>query len=111
MAIYLIHFDQPYEHAQHYLGFVDTANHPLEEALPSRLTYHRTGRGSRLMKAVTAKGISWNVVRIWKDGTRTQERQLKVMSSTRLCPICNPTYNGNGKLQGSLVGAALAQYI
>lgn len=90
MAIYLLHFSEPYRHAQHYLGFVDTSRHSFEEALESRMEFHRKGRGSRLLKAVTAAGIDWVVVRTWKDGTRTEERQLKGRSSTRLCPICNP---------------------
>jgi hypothetical protein len=112
MAIYLIHFDQPYEHASHYLGFVDTAAHPLAEALPSRMNFHRTGRGNPLLKAVTDKGIPWSVVRVWETGTRTQERQLKGHSSTRLCPTCNPRYAGRGRSVGaSLVGPALLPYL
>jgi hypothetical protein len=89
MALYLIHFQQPYHHAQHYLGFVDTSRHALEEALESRLAYHRAGRGSRFLRAVNAAGIGWEVVRVWENGTRTDERRLKGRSSTRLCPTCN----------------------
>lgn len=89
MALYLIHFEQPYAHAGHYLGFVDTARHSLEEALESRLAFHRAGRGSKLLRAVQEAGIAWDVVRIWEEGTRTDERRLKGRSSTRLCPTCN----------------------
>ena len=38
-TIYLIHFDTPYRHARHYMGF--TTN------LPQRIKRHKAGRGSR----------------------------------------------------------------
>lgn len=99
MAIYLLHFSEPYQHAQHYLGFVDTDRHSFEEALESRLEFHRKGRGSRLLRAVSKAGIDWVVARTWKDGTRTDERRLKGRSNTRLCPICNPLgYERRGNL-------------
>jgi hypothetical protein len=98
VAIYLIHFERPYRHANHYLGFVDTSRHPLEEALESRLAFHRSGRGSRLLRAVNAAGIGWSVVRVWEEGTRTDERRLKGRSSTRLCPICNEGWQARGQL-------------
>ena len=80
--IYLIHFDEPYHHAQHYIGFVE---HDLE----ARLERHAKGHGSKLMKAVTLAGIEWDVVAIWEDGTRTEERMLKNQKNARaLCPIC-----------------------
>lgn len=107
MAVYLIHFQRPFQHANHYLGFVDTSGHPLDEALLTRMSYHRSGRGSRLLKAVTVAGIPWQIVRVWPDGTRTQERQLKGRSSTRLCPTCNPRCEGRGALGGSLINGAV----
>jgi hypothetical protein len=103
MALYLIHFAEPYRHASHYLGFVDTARHPLEEALESRLDFHRKGRGSRLLAAVSAAGIDWEVVRVWEEGTRTDERRLKGKASTRLCPTCN---RGGWQARGRLSSVA-----
>lgn len=80
--VYLIHFDDPYYHAQHYLG--STKN------LEDRLAAHRAGRGARLMEVITDAGISWRLVRTWKGG-RQLERQLKRRcNGRRLCPICNP---------------------
>ena len=98
MAIYLIHFEQPYKHAQHYLGFVATDRYALVEALESRLAFHRSGRGSRLLRAVNAAGIDYEVVRIWEQGTRSEERRLKGKSSTRLCPRCNRGWQARGQL-------------
>ena len=88
--LYLVHFAEPYEHARHYLGFVDHVGRDAEKALASRLDFHRKGQGSRLLAVVTAAGIEWEVVRTWPDGDRTTERRLKGHSSTRMCPVCNP---------------------
>ena len=90
MAIYLLHFSEPFRHAHHYLGFVDTSRRDFPEALETRLEFHRKGRGSRLLAAVSQAGITWVVARTWEEGTRTDERRLKGRSSTMLCPLCNP---------------------
>lgn len=82
-VVYLIHFDQPYYHARHYLGTTNDLEHRLEQ--------HRRGRrygGARLMEVVTSLGITWRVARLWSGG-REVERQLKAWkNSCRLCPIC-----------------------
>jgi predicted GIY-YIG superfamily endonuclease len=78
---YLIHFNERYRHAGHYLGYADD--------IRARVRKHRQGNGSRLMQVIANAGISWEVVRIWEGATRTNERQMKGHSSTRLCPVCN----------------------
>lgn len=79
-VIYLIHFDTPLKHAQHYIGWT--------ENLSARLREHASGRGARIMQAVTDNGIRWRVARIWK-GTRRKERQLKNRGgASRSCPCC-----------------------
>lgn len=79
-TVYLIHFDRPYHHAQHYLGWASD--------LDARLTRHRSGKGARLLAVVTAAGISWRVVRTWIGG-RGYERRLKRRHGPyRLCPVC-----------------------
>ena len=79
-TVYLIHFDLPYRHARHYLGWT--------RDLSARLSDHASGRGARLMAVVTAAGIGWDVVRTW-NGTRSDERRLKRRGGrARLCPIC-----------------------
>ena len=67
-TVYLIHFDQRYAHAGHYLGSTSD--------LPSRLADHQAGRGARLMEVITEAGISWHVSRTWPGG-RDLERALK----------------------------------
>jgi predicted GIY-YIG superfamily endonuclease len=78
--VYLLHFEVPYRHAQHYLGWT--------EDLPTRLKDHRRGRGARLMEVITAAGIRFTLARTW-PGTRALERRLKNRGGhARLCPIC-----------------------
>ncbi len=81
-VIYLIHFDQPFKHAKHYLGSAAD--------LDARIAQHRTAGGANLMRVVNAAGIPWRVARLWRGG-RTEERRLKKNGGmVRLCPICTP---------------------
>lgn len=84
MAVYLLHFDRPYHHARHYLGY--TSN------LDQRIALHRKPNGSshhRLMQVIHAAGIGFSVARTWPEGNRALERELKRRKySPRLCPIC-----------------------
>lgn len=83
--IYLLHFDRPLSHAQHYLGFT--------EHLEARLALHAKPNGSsnhRLMQVIHEQGIGFVLARTW-PGDRTAERKLKRRKEgRRLCPICNP---------------------
>lgn len=93
--VYLIHLSEPYKHAQHYLGFTED-----EESVEDRLSRHRSGAGSKLLRAVNKAGIKYFVARLWPGYTRTQERQLKNQKKARmLCPVCNPKIQVNDKLQ------------
>jgi predicted GIY-YIG superfamily endonuclease len=85
VAVYLIHFDKPYRHARHYVGYA--------RLVTARLEHHRAGRGARLLAAVNAAGISYKIARTWPDGDRNFERQLKKNGKRGplLCPICNPS--------------------
>ncbi len=79
---YLLHFERPYAHAQHYLGFA-------EQSVQRRITRHRKGLGSPLVAAVVATNIPFVVARVWPDNSRSDERRLKNRgSSSRHCPIC-----------------------
>jgi hypothetical protein len=79
-TIYLLHFDRPYRHATHYLGW---ARH-----LDKRLAHHSTAHGARLMEVVREAGIGWTLARTW-TGDRDRERQLKNQGGkSRMCPLC-----------------------
>jgi hypothetical protein len=86
-VVYLLHFDQPIGNldnprgqAQHYLGHADR--------LDRRALEHLTGRGAKITQALFARGIGFQIARIW-PGDRAYERKLKRRKmGPRLCPIC-----------------------
>jgi len=57
--VYLIHFDRPYKHAQHYIGYCEEGN--LEE----RFDRHKHGTGARLLQVVVQEGIIPEIARTW----------------------------------------------
>ena len=85
--VYLIHFDKPFKHARHYLGY--TAN---ERMYLKRIQHHRTNRGSRLLAAVNRAGIKWEVVRTWTEADGNFEQRIKACGNIpKYCPICRKT--------------------
>ncbi|HEV2987319.1 MAG TPA: hypothetical protein VG759_02675 [Candidatus Angelobacter sp.] len=78
--IYLLHYDRPLHHAQHYLGSCDD---------PQRIQDHGTGTSrARLPEVFYQLGVQFIVARTWEGG-RTGERKLKNHKNARvLCPIC-----------------------
>ena len=85
--VYLIHFEQKYHHAGHYLGY--------SKHLWFRIITHRANTGAKLLRAVNQAGIEWTVVRTWTVDSQDLERKLKILkNSPRLCPICNSELAG-----------------
>ena len=83
-TVYLLHFDRPYKHARHYLGWV-------AGDLAARLARHAAGHGARLLAVLKDAGIGWQLARTW-PGDRHRERQIKNMGSlARRCPLCGVT--------------------
>ena len=79
-TVYLLHFDQPYKHARHYVGWARNVKRRLAE--------HAAGRGARLLAVVKAAGIGWQLARLW-PGSRARERQIKRQGGhARQCPLC-----------------------
>ena len=81
-TVYLIHFDRPYKHALHYLGWAKN--------LDSRMEHHRRGNGARLLAVIQNAGIGWRVVRTWPGGRDVEARKKKQGSRGRHCPVCHP---------------------
>ena len=80
-TVYLLHFDERYQHAAHYLGWSSN--------LPVRLAAHESGQGARLTEVVAEAGIRWVLTRTWPGATRDYERTLKNQGGrARLCPAC-----------------------
>lgn len=80
-TVYLIHFETPFKHARHYLGYTSLA---LEE----RINRHRSNRGAKLLIAVSSAGIKWNVVRTWVGGRELETQLKRRKNAPTLCPIC-----------------------
>lgn len=87
MAVYLIHLEQPLAHARHYVGFAK------EKDCKRRIARHRSGNGARMLAVANQRGIAWEVARIWEEGDRKFERQLKRRGDKpALCPLCREEY-------------------
>lgn len=79
-VVYLLHFDRPFGHARHYMGWA--------QQLERRLAYHGGPHGANLLRHVAAAGIGWKLARTW-PGDRNRERQLKNQGGhARKCPLC-----------------------
>jgi predicted GIY-YIG superfamily endonuclease len=79
-TVYLLHFDQRFKHAGHYLGWT--------RDLPRRIERHFKGHGSRLVQVVVDAGIGISVVRTWSGGRDLERRLKKRGGRSRLCPFC-----------------------
>lgn len=83
-TVYLLHFERPYKHARHYIGWT-TGD------VTRRLRQHRNGTGARLLQVITAAGIDFVLARTWNGG-RNLERSLKNRGgASRSCPLCGIT--------------------
>lgn len=83
-TVYLLHFQTPYKHARHYLGWT-------KNDLQLRLNHHANGTGAGLTRAASEAGIPWVTARIWENATHDFERKLHSRNENpSLCPICNP---------------------
>jgi predicted GIY-YIG superfamily endonuclease len=81
-VVYMLHFDRPYRHAKHYVGWTDDLLH--------RLDRHAHGNGARLVAVIWQAGIGFTCVRIG-EGTRHTERAIKnAGGAVRYCPACTP---------------------
>jgi hypothetical protein len=86
-TVYLLHFDQRYEHAGHYTA----------EDVDRRLAEHLGGRAARLIEVITQAGIGFRLARTWPGVTRARERQLKRQGgASRYCPICQEDRKARG---------------
>lgn len=80
-GVYLLHFDSPYVHARHYIGYSDD--------IAARVECHRKGNGSKLMRAVAKAKIGFTIAKVWPGTDRAFERQLHDWHGAgRFCPIC-----------------------
>lgn len=88
--VYLLHFDKPFGHARHYIGWAETP-----ATFARRIAHHRAGTGAKLVARAAGAGINFEIARVWEDGDRTFERALKNRHGAgRFCPVCKKTHHG-----------------
>ena len=75
-VIYMLHFDQPYKHAKHYVGW--TAD------LLDRLDTHAAGHGARLVAVIWQAGIGFTLIRVC-EGTR--QHRARHQERRRRAPV------------------------
>jgi predicted GIY-YIG superfamily endonuclease len=79
-VIYVLHFDEKYKHAGHYLGYTNNVERRMQQ--------HRSGHSVPLMDAVNAAGIPWMLAATFK-GDKAMEKALRHRKNTpRFCPQC-----------------------
>ena len=84
--VYLLHFDPPYKHAQHYIGWTSK---DVDERLLRHVKQGKNPRGSKLVYHAVKAGCKITISKVWKDKDRDFERKLKNRkNSRRLCNIC-----------------------
>lgn len=82
-GLYLLHFDPPYAHAGHYLGWAADVRRRVHEHVRC------TGKSSPLVVAALGAGCKVTLARLWPGGSRLLERSLKRQGGlSRHCPIC-----------------------
>jgi len=86
MPVYLLHFEPPYRHARHYIGYT------ADSDVVGRVRCHvngKRGRRSPLVAAAVRAGCEVSLARVWEDGDRELEKRLKSWKrAARHCPQC-----------------------
>lgn len=93
-TVYLLHFNTPFGHARHYLGWASR--------LEDRLRHHEAGTGANLLKHARAAGVTWVLARTW-EGDRHLERRLHNGGHARRCPVCKSSSSGVSLDKNSLI--------
>ena len=90
-CLYLLHFDRPHHHAQHYLGST--------VELTRRLIDHANGNGARLTEVLMECDEHWTLAALFipRPGLPTSIRELernakRRHSSRSYCPKCNTNH-------------------
>jgi hypothetical protein len=93
-GVYLLHFEQRYEHAGHYTGHADDfRNRVAEQASGDR-------RAARLMQVIAQAGIGFRLARVWPGASKAYERSLKNSGgASRYCPICQDERKARGEFR------------
>lgn len=77
---YCLHISPPYAGATHYIGWASD--------VPARVARHLEGRGARLVRLALEKGRTVELVVVWENATREDEKRLKRSWKGKGCPRC-----------------------
>jgi len=92
--VYLLHFEQRYEHAGHYTGHADDFGIRVGEQASG------DGRAARLLQVIAQAGIGFRLARVWPGASKGYERSLKNSGgASRYCPICQQERTARGELR------------
>ena len=84
--VYILHFNQPYHRANHYLGITNN--------ITKRITKHKAGCGAKLLKKLKEHNITFQycVIETYPNYSeaKTREKYLKnkIKNTKRYCLIC-----------------------
>ena len=93
-GVYLLHFEQRYEHAGHYTGHADDFGIRVTEQASG------DGRAARLLQVIAQAGIGFRLARVWPGASKGYERSLKNSGgASRYCPICQQERAARGQLR------------
>lgn len=102
-TIYLLHFDRPLAHAQHYLGWAKG------DHVDKRLRTHVLGvRGAKIVKAAVAQGIGFSLAVTIENVDRNFERLIKRRGGCgRWCPHCDVKTKRIPSIEGACISVFL----
>jgi hypothetical protein len=84
-GLYLLHFDRPYRHARHYLGYAKRAPADYARRVAAGAEYPP----HELVLAALGDGVTMRVADVWPGLDRNDRRELRAgHDRRRLCPIC-----------------------
>jgi len=93
-GVYLLHFEQRYEHAGHYTGHADDFGIRVGEQASG------DSRAARLMQVIAQAGIGFRLARVWPGASKGYERSLKNSGgASRYCPICQEERAARGEFR------------
>ena len=91
---YLLHLSRPLGNtqnaramAQHYSGWADDPDGD-GQGLERRIAEHLAGRGAKITRAAVERGITIELVAVWRAPLAFEKQLKRRKEAPRLCPIC-----------------------
>ena len=95
-AVYVMHFEPPFKHARHYVGFTE------HDDVATRLDEHLKGAGSRLVRAVAKAGHAVHIAHVFIGADRHFERRIKNHKDVcQWCRLCGRKERAKPKVKKS----------